>query len=657
MILDADKVSKASKKVARQAEKQDGGKKKKPRAPEGKISSKTVNPTGGKKKLVPIPVSLSLDQADVAAPSDGSITSEAASQVPPPAAESTEPLLAASFQLPAPKLVRTLIRTAHTTGPTASEPATPSQVNIPPTPRSVITVTSSNSGTPNNVVPPESSAFAIDPQLAALPPPPLPSLNTELLAFKDSQDHNNVNFFASTTGNMVGQKRGREDSAGASGNIDNQNNDNSRKAKKNKKNKEKQDRKKKHEKNTKKNNAAPAEPEPQSGLESDTETEKSDGSCLKHYDPQIQECIKYAKDLCRIFVIVRDAFPKPYLKDVWGKEAWQIACENHDIDVPSPTIEMHKLITHSISHFRSSLRKDVCSLVAQWYNLRPGASEAAREHNKKQVALLLEDSAFIYPLDQLQVHSDDRVGSYLNQAIGDVVALWFKTGPSSLGVRFSPYFGGIVPVEAYAFACTLVHYALNSHSTGVYIKAVLNATEWRPVYEVHLMNIKGWADTCDEAGLFRLQSSQLYQRIRASAGVPPIETDRAGLISKERFRRELNAIMQRGASHLPPIPITPAAGRAPAPLIPRSPVNVGAELDSELGMEDEVEIEDMPVGGTAMASGIERANDEEDDEDDENDEDKDSEDEDEDSEDRDSDDEDDDEDDEDDNEDDEDDDA
>ncbi|KAJ3475745.1 hypothetical protein NLI96_g11635 [Meripilus lineatus] len=256
----------------------------------------------------------------------------------------------------------------------------------------------------------------------------------------------------------------------------------------------------------------------------------------KSYDNEVRDVIKLAIDITKVKLVTHNPFPMNAEEEEMIKDSWEQACFQFGV-MFGMTLDIYKLLGRTGTHFCSSLKETVRSVVSGGFGFRDGHSLRIKSFNEKLYNKWHADTSYIYPLKELDKPKLERRNMYRHPSIGTFINKAFFPKLRSIGIRFSDAFAPHMPLVTIAFTITFIEFALGEWSTGSFTDTTLSESALSEKYTHHLADLKRFKELTDEHGLFEKIATKLLTNAMDFAGAPSYSLMKeVGRIDDEVFR-------------------------------------------------------------------------------------------------------------------------
>ncbi|KAJ6618488.1 hypothetical protein B0H10DRAFT_2217620 [Mycena sp. CBHHK59/15] len=229
---------------------------------------------------------------------------------------------------------------------------------------------------------------------------------------------------------------------------------------------------------------------------------------VKDYAAPARGLLQSALHRYEVRIWTRNPYPPQGPQIQWVKEIWDEVCGEAEEPVEL-TERMATMIKKYGSHARSSMNANISPLVGPTYGFKLSDSDKVVQKNLKIYKMLLDESGFHY------ADTKARTGYAKYDIIIDAMKNnWFKS-KTSRGVIYAAFFSPISLVTL-VLIFTAIEFCIEEWSTGRHRQAIFDEANNKARYNVHVQDLKDWADLKPSVTSALLQ--QMHDKLRVATG-------------------------------------------------------------------------------------------------------------------------------------------
>ncbi|KAH7908430.1 hypothetical protein BJ138DRAFT_1068811, partial [Hygrophoropsis aurantiaca] len=225
------------------------------------------------------------------------------------------------------------------------------------------------------------------------------------------------------------------------------------------------------------------------------------------YEANVRAVLKVAIEIYRGLLLSENPYPDDVEESEWSQASWARACDALSFLI-APTPDLLKLIKSRGSHLRGELKTKSRPIVANLFNFETSADDLIQEGNRKLVAELKQDNAFIYRErgDSL----DEHKGIYGSKAIQQVINEILYKNKHDEGITWASEFYCPFPNVGLALVLTAIECCIDEWAHGTRNKVAFTEEEYKSVFEAHLQSLQDLEEHSKEYDLVPKLLRQIY---------------------------------------------------------------------------------------------------------------------------------------------------
>ncbi|KAH9984993.1 hypothetical protein BJV77DRAFT_141661 [Russula vinacea] len=224
-----------------------------------------------------------------------------------------------------------------------------------------------------------------------------------------------------------------------------------------------------------------------------------------------------ARALYRCRLSCKDAFPSPYLKEEWAKDAWSEACAK---EAYPDLLRQDKEFVYSNMGLLTYFKADIKHAVESSYGFDTSRAPDIISRNAYRAQKLLTNMTFIYLVPNF---GGPPHFPYRHPIIQTVInRTWFEDKEDD-GIVFHEYFAPMIPIEVIALVLMIIESCIGEWSDGTWNESKLSEERYKSIYLSHLntlRDLRNYGEHQQGGDLLAQIQCDLLKEARIHAGAP-----------------------------------------------------------------------------------------------------------------------------------------
>ncbi|KAF8577141.1 hypothetical protein K439DRAFT_1639963 [Ramaria rubella] len=242
---------------------------------------------------------------------------------------------------------------------------------------------------------------------------------------------------------------------------------------------------------------------------------------------EVELTILLAARYYRVLLCTGHAFPLELDSDLYAKQAWQLACqehENHTLATP----DVYKVLRHRGSQVRGELKRVIRPLVTAHYHLETSADAADTANTMALISRIKANNTLVYK------DHEKRTGHFETPILLAAIKTQWFSHTHAEGVNFHMYFNPI-PTPVMALIFTVIENCLDEWKSGQFKAIPFQEKCYREIFEEHLASLDKWQNHAQGGPILARWQTLLHEKARLHSGAGPLETTRPSRITDSDF--------------------------------------------------------------------------------------------------------------------------
>ncbi|KAF8586877.1 hypothetical protein K439DRAFT_1631168 [Ramaria rubella] len=242
---------------------------------------------------------------------------------------------------------------------------------------------------------------------------------------------------------------------------------------------------------------------------------------------KVESTILLAARYYRVLLCTGHAFPLELDSDLYAKQAWQLACqehENHTLATP----DVYKVLRQRGSQVRGELKRVIQPLVTAHYHLETSADAADTANTMALISRIKANNTLVYK------DHEKRTGLFETPILLAAIKTQWFSHTQAEGVNFHMYFNPI-PTPVMALIFTVIENCLDEWKSGQFKAIPFQEKCYREIFQEHLTSLDKWQNHAQGGPILARWQTLLHEKARLHSGAGPLETTRPSRITDSNF--------------------------------------------------------------------------------------------------------------------------